>query len=312
MRNDLHTPTDLSDGTKIYEGTNATYTDTNVKSSQKYYYTAFVLDNVGNISSGAIVSASLAAKVENLVPTITENTKVVQVSQLTQSQAVTVSTQNKPVLTTTDSDTVNVYSSQAVNIVVPAETIKNNTTNVQKVLLIVNSEVFQMFYDSVKNAYKATISAPSIKGTYDTTIQTVTADNTSEFAIKLSIKVDPRGYVYYKVGKNELRITDAKVSLYQKVDGTEVLWIAEDGTANPQYTNQTGEFSFFVNPGEYKLVVEADGYKTAETEWLTVETNIIEKNIQMNKDLTIPIIAASAGLDILITSSVVIIRKRKK
>ncbi len=312
MRNDLHTPTNLTDGTRVYEGTNITYTDTNLKNSQKYYYTAFVLDNVGNISSGAIVSASLATKVESLVPAITENTKVVQVSQLTQSQAVTILTENKPVLTTTNSDTVNVYSSQAVNIVVPAETINSNTTDVQKVLLIVNSEVFQMLYDSVKNAYKATISAPSIKGTYDTTILTVSADNTSEFAIKLSIKVDPRGYVYYKVGKNELRITDAKVSLYQKVDGTDVLWISEDGTANPQYTNQTGEFSFFVNPGEYKLVVEADGYKTTETEWFTVETNIIEKNIQMVKNLTIPIIAASAGLAILITTSVVIIRKRKK
>ncbi len=312
IRNESHIPSNLLDGVKVYEGNENSYTDEDIKSGHKYYYTIYTIDNVGNVSSGSVISHSMDLPEVPIVPAITEDTKVVSVNQLESTQTVSISAKDKPVFTTTNSNVVNVYSSDTINIEVPAETIINNTTSIEKVLLVVNDEIFHMLYDSVRNIYKATISTPSIKGTYDTTIQTVSADNTSEFAIKLSLKVDPHGYVYYKIGKDELRISNAKVSLYQKVDDKDVLWIADDGTANPQYTNQTGEYSFFVEPGIYKIITEADGYKTIETEWFTVETNIIEKNIQMSKSILLPVILGGAGIIALGSITYLIIRKKRK
>lgn len=312
IRNTSHYPSNLNDGTKIYDGIGTTYTDTGNITNQIYYYTVFALDNVGNQSSGTMVSASISSDAAVVAPLITENTKVLTVSQLDESQSVTISNSNDKVVTTKEnSDVLNVYSSEVVNIEVPAETITQSASSIEKVVLIINKQMFQMAYDAIKNTYKATINAPSIKGLYDTTIQTVSADNTSELAIKLSLKVDPHGYVYHKIGENELHISKATVSLYQLVGGTEVLWIPDDGTPNPQYTDETGEYSFFVEPGVYRIVVEADGYIKEETEWFTVETNIIEKNIQLKKNFVLPIIAGIGGI-IAVLSSVIIIKKKRK
>jgi hypothetical protein len=168
-----------------------------------------------------------------------------------------------------------------------------------------------MTYDSQKNTYKATIDTPSVKGTYNTTIQAIANDNSSNLAITMFLLVDPYGYVYTKDGANELRILNAKVTLYTKNGEHEVLWQPKDGTTNPQYTNQQGEYQFFVTPGEYKLVVEVQGYVPTETEWFTVESNIVEKNIEMKRTpyLWYGIIA---GIEVAALIGIIYFTKRRK
>jgi hypothetical protein len=82
-------------------------------------------------------------------------------------------------------------------------------------------------------------------------------------AIRLIVVVDPEGYVFEKVGNQELRISGAIVTLYWLNPETKKyeIWPAKEYyQENPQITDQRGTFAFLVPPGFYYLKVEAPGY----------------------------------------------------
>ncbi len=324
MRNNTHVPLSTTDGAKVYEGTLSAYSDTNLSISTRYYYTIFALDNIGNQSSGTLAQATTPAAVtaptqpgtpsepEPVIPVVQPQTKIIKSQDLKEDQKIVVTTQEEKQLNSTDNGDIHTYANQTLKIEIPASTITNNSTNLKNVIITVNNQTYNMEYDSEKDTYKATIDSPSVKGTYATTIQAISKDNTSSLSITLALRVDPYGYVYTKDGTNELRILNAKVTLYTKDSNQEILWLSKDGTTNPQYTNQQGEYQFFVTPGEYKLVVETQGYMPTETEWFTVETNIVEKNIELKKTpyLWFGIIA---GIEIIAGIGIAIfVKKRRK
>ncbi len=277
IKNENRIPTSISDGTKIYEGTASEYLDKNVLDEKTYYYAIYVYDTVGNISSGSVITSPTST------PETTEESKIVEVANLGTGKQVSVSINNlAPTVLSTNN--LHVYSEQIVDIVVPAQTIKDEISNPSQVILVVGTQIYSMSYDDQSNSYTARITSPSVKGAYDTQIQVISASNESTLTLSLSLLVDPYGYIYMMSGGNEVRISNAKVSLYTKIDDEEILWTPVSGETNPQYTNQQGEYQFFVQPGEYKLVAEASGYIPTETEWFTVETNIIEKNIEIKKN----------------------------
>lgn len=213
---------------------------------------------------------------------------------------------------TTDSGEIHVYSKQNINIQVPAKTIRNNnTSNIKNVVLVVDNQAYTMNYNATKDNYNTDISAPEVKGAYDSTIQIISENNTSTLAITLSLKVDPYGYIYAKSGNNELRISDAKVTLYKKENGTESLWTPSNGSLNPQNTNSRGEFQFFVEPGEYKIVVEANGYIPTETDWFTVANNTVEKNIEVKKSSYLLYIVIGS-VEVIATIFLIFFARKKK
>jgi hypothetical protein len=324
VRSNSHVPLTTTDGTKIYEGTLSTYSDTNLSVSTRYYYTIFALDTIGNQSSGTLAQATTPAAAvvttqpttptqpepEPVAPVVQPQTKIIKIQDLSDDQKITITTEDKQ-LTTTDNGKLHTYANQTIEIEIPASTIIDNISDLKNVVITVNNQTYNMTYDSQKNTYKATIDTPSVKGTYNTTIQAIANDNSSNLAITMFLLVDPYGYVYTKDGANELRILNAKVTLYTKNGEHEVLWQPKDGTTNPQYTNQQGEYQFFVTPGEYKLVVEVQGYVPTETEWFTVESNIVEKNIEMKRTpyLWYGIIA---GIEVAALIGIIYFTKRRK
>jgi len=323
VRNTSNAPASLADGTRIYEGTLTSYTDINLNVSTRYYYTIFALDNIGNTSSGTIIQATTPAvqavptqpttpvEPEPVVPTPEPEAKVIKVQDLNEEQKINITTEEKQV-NTTENGEIHIFVKQTLDIEIPAEAITDNTTDFEQVILTVNNQTYNMTYHAGSNTYRATIDAPSVKGTYSTTIQALKGDNTSNLSITMSLLVDPYGYIYSKSGVNEVRILNAKVTLYTKKNNLEVIWLASEGGNNPQYTNAQGEYQYFVTPGEYKLVVEAAGYMPTETEWFTVESNIVEKNIEIKKTpyLWFGIIA---GVEIIAGIGIAIfVKKRKK
>ena len=322
MRSNTHAPISVTDGTKLYEGTDSTFSDTNLTVSTRYYYTIFALDRIENRSSGTLSqTTTLAAATtpvvpvtpdepEPVIPTPQPESKTIKLQDLSEDQKVNITTEDKAINVTTNGD-IHTYANQTLNIEIPASTITDNTTDLKNVIITVNNQTYNMTYDSENDTYNATIDAPSVKGVYTTTIQTISNENTSDLSITMSLLVDPYGYIFTKSGDNEVRILNAKVTLYTKRNGTETIWQSEDGTTNPQYTNQQGEYQFFVAPGEYKLVVEAKGYIPTETEWFPVESNIVEKNIEMTKTpyLWFGIIA---GVEIIAGIGIFAFLKRKK
>lgn len=310
MRDKLSNPTSLTTGTKIYEGIGTSYTDTtNIEENTKYYYTVFALDNVGNISSGSTTSITTSSSnTSPTTPEITNDTKVIKVQELSGNQQPTI-TSNQQTTNANNTGAVHVYTNQAIEVEVPAETVVSNPKDVKQVVLVLENQTYLMKYDSIKNTYKTTVSAPAVKGSYDTKIVTVSSNNVSQQAIAMTINVDPYGYIYAESNGNRTRISNATVTLYKKVNGEEKIWESTSTSENPQTTNTNGEYQFFVESGEYKIVVTAKGYKPTETEWFTVEGAVIEKNIEIKKDYTQLIIILAAALSLSFTIAVILITK---
>lgn len=302
IRNENKIPTSLSNGTKIYEGTLNTFLDQNATDDKVYYYAIYVYDTVGNISSGSVISSPTQES-----PT---ESRVIDVANLSVGKQVSISINNlAPTILSTSN--VHVYSEQILDITVPAQTIKDEISNPSQVKLVVGNQTYLMSYDDQTDSYTARITSPSVKGAYDTQIQVTSASNENALTLAISILVDPYGYVYIMSNGNEMRISNAKVSLYTKVNNEKILWVPVSGETNPQYTNQQGEYQFFVQSGEYKLVVEASGYIPMETEWFTIETNTIEKNIEVKKNYIILYIILGF-VELIIGICVTVFLKKKK
>lgn len=76
-------PASVTDGTLIYNGTGASYTDTGLTNGTAYYYKAFTYDEALNYSSGVGVTAIPLAPQDTTPPVISN----IQVSNITQTSA---------------------------------------------------------------------------------------------------------------------------------------------------------------------------------------------------------------------------------
>jgi len=85
--------------------------------------------------------------------------------------------------------------------------------------------------------------------------------------------IDPAGFIYEAVLSN--RIEGATASIYyQDADGNAVLWDAECfGQTSTIITEAGGFYSWLTPPGNWKVVVQKDGYLTADS---TQDTNAVD------------------------------------
>lgn len=98
---------------------------------------------------------------------------------------------------------------------------------------------------------------------------------------RIRVGFDPSGYAY---GKNkDDRIEGATATIYYKDEnGEAVKWNAEDyDQKNPQITDSAGWYAWDVPEGEWKVVLEKEGYKTTESEWLHVLPVQTDVNLQL-------------------------------
>ena len=89
--------------------------------------------------------------------------------------------------------------------------------------------------------------------------------------------IDPSGIVYEAVLDNPVEGATATV-YYQSESGEAVQWnAAQYRQINPQVTGKTGEYAWDVPAGQWKVIVEKEGYQTVESDWLPVpppQTNV--------------------------------------
>lgn len=148
------------------------------------------------------------------------------------------------------------------------------------------------------DTYTAIISAGQDSGDFDLIIDIVFDDDTMS-TITVQTTIDPLGYVFYKKksfwdttlkknGYEEVRIKDAKITLYVFSDENKQWEVWKDkinNQANSQYTNQSGEYSFFVEPGKYYILIEKDGFKSVKTDEFKVEQDVVIRNVEISKDI---------------------------
>jgi hypothetical protein len=82
----------------------------------------------------------------------------------------------------------------------------------------------------------------------------------------------------------------ATVRLYELVNGTWVEWTGSRyGQSNPLVTGESGIYGFIVRNGDYKVVVEREGYVTQEKEF-RVTRNYASVDVVMPAQIEIPIV----------------------
>ena len=134
--------------------------------------------------------------------------------------------------------------------------------------------------------YEADILVPSVRSEMEivTLIDYENAEK-GQKEIKITAVVDPDGYVYEKIENKEARVSEVKVSLYQLnfESGQYELWQAEDyAQKNPQITDKTGQYSFLVPEGTYRITAENFEYNSFSGKSFSVkEGEGIHQNIKL-------------------------------
>ena len=123
--------------------------------------------------------------------------------------------------------------------------------------------------------YTAQITSPLVHGEYEIiSIMEYKDISLGKKELRLITVIDPEGYIYEKNGNKETRVPEAKVSLLQKntKNGNFEVWPAKDyQQVNPQKTDKSGNYSFLVPEGIYKLTVSSGGYYDFEGKEFAVE-----------------------------------------
>ena len=136
--------------------------------------------------------------------------------------------------------------------------------------------------DDQDGIYEAEISLPPVEGRYILKTDINYQDGESK-SIETITLIDPEGYVFEKLPWGELRIKDAKVTLWWFNGSSFEPWRAKIyDQQNPQITDKTGEYSFLVSAGRYYLTVESENYKPYRSEEFEVsEAAPIHLNIEL-------------------------------
>ncbi len=132
----------------------------------------------------------------------------------------------------------------------------------------------------------ADIKAPVVDGEYEIISVIDYKDKRLEpKELSLITVVDPEGYVYTNINGGELRIKDAKVTIYMLNSETKEykIWPANNfQQVNPQITDSTGKYSFLVQEGVYNIKVQADGYSDYQSKDFDVKKDIgVHFNIEL-------------------------------
>lgn len=152
-----------------------------------------------------------------------------------------------------------------------------------KVLTVKDFEYFDPDKDGI---YTANIDAPVVSGQYKiSTVMNYKDPKYKAKEITMTTLIDPEGYVYQKMGDQEIRIKNAKVTLYWLNPGTGKfeIWKASDyKQQNPQFTDKTGAYSFLAPAGTYFIKIESALYNTYQTRIFVVEEgNGVHENIEL-------------------------------
>lgn len=293
-------PSSPTDGTVIYTGNSSTFSNTDLSANTKYYYGIFAFDTLDNVSSGTLgsvttpsASASPPTPPPSSLPTPSQpendNELPQEMDEISENAEPIPQLEAKMEIyidgiasTDISSKPVRSLAGSTIRVVVPSVILQKEDTGIIGVYLLIGDQVYQMVYDPTCECFQCRVLGPNMKGAY--TIRVLASyEDGSASTLSTDLAVDPYGYVYTQNGQNQLRVSGAKVYLYQKDGDLETLWSSELGIEydNPQITDAAGEYSFIVSNGTYRLVVKADGFYTEDTGWFDVDDIVINMNIKL-------------------------------
>ncbi|MDP2629575.1 MAG: carboxypeptidase-like regulatory domain-containing protein [Candidatus Harrisonbacteria bacterium] len=159
--------------------------------------------------------------------------------------------------------------------------------DLQNILVVEEFDYHDYDQDGI---YTAEIQAPVVSGEYELITLIESKDPAlGTRSMSLITVIDPEGYVYERIEGREVRIAGSIVTLEWLDPNVKqyTRWPAEDfAQENPQITDQTGQYSFLVPQGWYRLNVSAPGYIVHEGKAFEVRAGHgVHLNIQLRSRL---------------------------
>lgn len=291
-------PQDLNDGITVYSGPEQSLTDTDLAPGTNYFYTVFVYDNLGNIASGGAISQQTL--VEENLPLDDSYKLITSLSEAEYDETVLqkdLVEYEKNIEFIIDGNEIEVKSvtdlhafiSPDIEVRIPVKVIIGEKEGIDttEVLLTIGERVYVLRREIIDGyEYFSTLFiGPELTGEFDINVISTFSDDSNK-KINIFLTIDPYGYVYTIEDEEEVRIENAEVSLFKEVNGEEKLWDTNTSQyQNPQFTNAKGEYSFFVEPGRYKIQIIAPEYKKRETEWFDINSGTVVKNIELKRPI---------------------------
>jgi hypothetical protein len=276
-------PTGPNDGTVIYQGNATSFIDTGLTNGVTYYYGAYAYDDNGNLSSGALASATPSATPVVTPPVVppTLPPGVIppggSVTTTPPTPGTTIDVQlfasdgHLPLARGSDG-MYGVLAGTGLEIRVPAGSI-NGTPQI--VAFVLNGTTYSLSYDARFNAYVGRLNAPAVLDEYAGMAQAVLADGRVAQVVVI-LKTLAGGYVFERplIGP-KTAIPGATIRLF-RFDGAErAPW---DGSAygqqNPIVSDSEGRYAFQVPPGRYYVEVRKEGYWTYYSPPVFIDNNV--------------------------------------
>lgn len=166
---------------------------------------------------------------------------------------------------------------------------QENSVTIEEMLVLQEFEYTDPDGDGI---YMAEIQTPKIEGDYEIiTVADYKDPRLGKKEIRMTVVIDPEGYIFERDGEKEVRISGATVSIFRpkrQDEGSETaqqfeLWPAQEySQVNPQITDSTGTYAFLVPEDSYYIKVEAPGYLVYESDVFNVKEG---RGVRLNIEL---------------------------
>ena len=313
-----------NEGEVIYDGSRDFFIDTNLENKIAYFYTVFSYDQAGNYSSGAIIFAipqsSPDSKIIPEIPIIPGET-IPEISpeispeippeiipiipQPPQPPIIPIPPLEEKIelsdfslkikmelgfvpldIPSQETGRIRIIKDAPLAVSIPADKFKKEVKIITASITDnISSSSYLLKLNKKSNTFETVIPTPLKKGKYNLILNIIYEDGTTEI-ISVEILIDPYGYIYERTENQELRITNAVVSLFYLNPKTKKyeLWFAEKyNQKNPQITDETGEYFFMVPKGKYYLEVAKENYYSEKTAEFEVIDEIVNINIEIKE-----------------------------
>ncbi|MFH1253366.1 MAG: fibronectin type III domain-containing protein [Candidatus Uhrbacteria bacterium] len=154
---------------------------------------------------------------------------------------------------------------------------------VEKIILVIGSETYLLTEGD--NAYSADVTVPDTSARYALSIIIDYQDGTNQTLSFIGNLINP-GLVYEKADNQKNSLADAQVTLFIQQNNEWVVW---DGSPwnqfNPLVTETNGTISWYVENGNYQIVVDKDGYQKIKSETLRVSNHIVGPQLEIKKNI---------------------------
>lgn len=275
----------------VFHGLATSAVDRGLTPGTTYYYTAFSYDTSENFSSGAITSATTFGVAPPILPPEEIPPEEIPPEEIPPEEIplmVPLELENISFLVASEAISLPVIEKQVKTIIetelVVAVSDEKLSKTPESLILKIGDSSYLLARNEEKERYETKITAPTSLGRYKSAFVVIYDDETSDF-IDFILFADKPGLIFERQKGEEKPTKNATVTLYaqKKTGGWEIWDAAPFNQINPVATKTNGTYYFFAPRGLYRLSIQKEGYRKAESPPIDLRDVVINPKIELLK-----------------------------